>query len=69
MSSNVPMPPEILELDNVDSIPCDCGDTAFELSKTVPTLKIAMLVVGTRGDVQPFIAFAKKLKASIAITF
>ena len=28
-------------------------------------LQIAMLIVGTRGDVQPFVAIGKRLKASI----
>lgn len=30
--------------------------------KTIPPLKIVMLIVGTRGDVQPFIAIGKKLQ-------
>ncbi|XP_022133743.1 sterol 3-beta-glucosyltransferase UGT80B1 isoform X1 [Momordica charantia] len=30
--------------------------------KLIPRLKIAILVVGTRGDVQPFLAIAKKLQ-------
>lgn len=43
-----------------------CADgVAANPSKSVRRLKIAMLVVGTRGDVQPFIAVAKKLQASI----
>uniref|UniRef100_A0A803LHZ6 Uncharacterized protein n=1 Tax=Chenopodium quinoa TaxID=63459 RepID=A0A803LHZ6_CHEQI len=37
-----------------------------DLRKSVPRLKIAMLVVGTRGDVQPFVAVAKKLQAYMA---
>lgn len=28
----------------------------------IPPLKIVMLIVGTRGDVQPFIAIGKKLQ-------
>lgn len=54
--------PELLELDNGHSTPCSSGDTIFELNKTIPKLNIAMLIVGTRGDVQPFIAFAKRLQ-------
>lgn len=30
--------------------------------KPIPPLKIVMLIVGTRGDVQPFIAIGKKLQ-------
>lgn len=33
--------------------------------KLIPRLKIAILVVGTRGDVQPFLAIAKKLQACL----
>jgi len=32
--------------------------------KTIPPLKIVMLIVGTRGDVQPFIAIGKKLQVT-----
>ncbi|KAL7128260.1 hypothetical protein ABFS83_14G304300 [Erythranthe nasuta] len=31
-------------------------------NQSIPKLKIAMLVVGTRGDVQPFLAVAKRLQ-------
>jgi hypothetical protein len=31
----------------------------------VPLLRIVMLVCGTRGDVQPFIALALKLKVTV----
>lgn len=30
--------------------------------RTIPPLKIVMLIVGTRGDVQPFIAIGKRLQ-------
>ncbi|KAK1262873.1 Sterol 3-beta-glucosyltransferase UGT80B1 [Acorus gramineus] len=53
---------ELLELDAVDLTPVDIENTASELNKSIPRLKIAMLVVGTRGDVQPFLAFAKRLQ-------
>lgn len=32
----------------------------------IPKLKIAILVVGTRGDVQPFLAMSKKLQACLS---
>ncbi|RWW32144.1 hypothetical protein GW17_00003199, partial [Ensete ventricosum] len=62
VASTGPVASELLELDAIGSVPEDIKDTAFELSKSIPRLKIAILVVGTRGDVQPFIAFAKKLQ-------
>lgn len=37
------------------------GDDELE-QRTIPPLKIVMLIVGTRGDVQPFIAIGKKLQ-------
>lgn len=37
------------------------GDEELE-QRTIPPLKIVMLIVGTRGDVQPFIAIGKKLQ-------
>ncbi|ONK71017.1 uncharacterized protein A4U43_C04F3860 [Asparagus officinalis] len=59
---DAPAARDLSELDAVDAKPCDSGETIFEFSKTGPTLKIAILVVGTRGDVQPFIAVAKRLQ-------
>lgn len=54
-----------MELDAVDSVPGDAEDTTFKFIRPIPKLTIAMLVVGTREDVQPFIAFAKTLQASM----
>lgn len=34
-----------------------------ESKRSVPRLQIVILVVGTRGDVQPFLAIAKRLQA------
>ncbi|XP_074556023.1 sterol 3-beta-glucosyltransferase UGT80B1-like [Curcuma longa] len=53
---------ELLEFDGFDSAQGDAEEIASQISKSIPRLMIAMLVVGTRGDVQPFIAFAKKLQ-------
>lgn len=65
VTHNAPVASELLELDAFDYAADDIENCAFRLSKPIPRLKIAMLVVGTRGDVQPFIAFAQKLQASM----
>ncbi|CAM0883762.1 unnamed protein product [Alopecurus aequalis] len=52
---------ELSEIDAIGSVPRDVEEVTFGL-KSVPKLKIVMLVVGTRGDVQPFIALAKRLQ-------
>jgi sterol 3beta-glucosyltransferase len=33
-----------------------------DMERTIPPLQIAMLIVGTRGDVQPFVAIGKHLQ-------
>ncbi|XP_042395891.1 sterol 3-beta-glucosyltransferase UGT80B1-like [Zingiber officinale] len=57
-----PVASQLLELAAVGSTPVDINESSFDLGKSIPRLNIAILVVGTRGDVQPFIAFAKKLQ-------
>lgn len=44
-------------VDLVDEEPFDVADIQY-----VPPLQIVILIVGTRGDVQPFIAIGKKLQ-------
>ncbi|XP_010260972.1 PREDICTED: sterol 3-beta-glucosyltransferase UGT80B1 [Nelumbo nucifera] len=61
VAQSAPVASQLLELDTVDSIPIGVEDTA-KFNKSIPRLKIAMLVVGTRGDVQPFLAVAKRLQ-------
>ncbi|KAG6505477.1 hypothetical protein ZIOFF_037833 [Zingiber officinale] len=61
-----PVASQLLELAAVGSTPVDINESSFDLGKSIPRLNIAILVVGTRGDVQPFIAFAKKLQANMA---
>lgn len=58
---------ELLELDAVGSSSFSfiIKETASDCNKSVPRLNVAMLVVGTRGDVQPFIAFAKRLQVPL----
>lgn len=59
---NAPVASELLELDDVDPTACEIGEPVFEFTKSTPRLNIAILVVGTRGDVQPFLAIAKRLQ-------
>lgn len=53
---------ELSEIDAFGSVERDVEEVTSGMSKSVPKLKIVMLVVGTRGDVQPFIALAKRLQ-------
>ncbi|OVA01454.1 UDP-glucuronosyl/UDP-glucosyltransferase [Macleaya cordata] len=62
VSRSAPVASDLLELDAVHEIPIDTEETTKQFSKSVPRLKIAILVVGTRGDVQPFLAMAKRLQ-------
>ncbi|KAF8411620.1 hypothetical protein HHK36_004177 [Tetracentron sinense] len=64
IAQSEPVASELLELHAIDGTPTNVEDTCTELTKSVPRLKIAMLVVGTRGDVQPFLAIAKRLQYS-----
>ena len=41
----------------VDDDPLDATEQSY-----IPPLQIVMLIVGTRGDVQPFIAIGKRLQ-------
>lgn len=62
VTRNVPVASELLELDALDASSDHTEDAISEPWKPIPRLKIAMLVVGTRGDVQVFLAFAKRLQ-------
>ncbi|GAB2290010.1 hypothetical protein Dimus_024307 [Dionaea muscipula] len=53
---------ELFELQTVERAPIDFEDDVPKFNKSIPRLRIAMLVVGTRGDVQPFLAIAKRLQ-------
>lgn len=61
--SRAPVASELLELDDADASSLSIDNASFECNKSIPKLKVAMLVVGTRGDVQPFLAMAKRLQA------
>lgn len=56
------MASELLELQSVESTPFKVEDSIVDSNKPIPRLKIAMLIVGTRGDVQPFLAMARRLQ-------
>lgn len=52
----ISLPPEIVN-NEVDDDPLDSADL-----QDIPPLQIVILIVGTRGDVQPFIAIGKRLQ-------
>ncbi|GAV66125.1 UDPGT domain-containing protein/Glyco_transf_28 domain-containing protein [Cephalotus follicularis] len=63
LDKSSPAASELFELHSVEGEQFSVNDSFFsEATKSIPRLKIAMLVVGTRGDVQPFVAIAKRLQ-------
>nr|KYP50566.1 UDP-sugar-dependent glycosyltransferase 52 [Cajanus cajan] len=54
--------PELFELQSFAELTVS-ESLSSESKKCVPRLQIVILVVGTRGDVQPFLAIAKRLQA------
>ncbi|XP_059280013.1 sterol 3-beta-glucosyltransferase UGT80B1 [Lycium ferocissimum] len=63
LTKSTPVTSELLELRSVEGPITTVDRIITDFNKSVPKLKIAVLVVGTRGDVQPFLAMAKRLKA------
>lgn len=63
LTKSAPMASELLELHTLESQLPSADRIVTDCNKFVPKLKIAVLVVGTRGDVQPFLAMAKRLQA------
>lgn len=57
---------ELLELRSFEE-PTVSESRTSESKNSVPRLQIVILVVGTRGDVQPFLAIAKRLQACLNI--
>ncbi|KAL2324639.1 hypothetical protein Fmac_023697 [Flemingia macrophylla] len=53
--------PELFELQSFAELPVS-ESVSSESKKSVPRLQIVILVVGTRGDVQPFLAISKRLQ-------
>lgn len=46
-----------------------CKETLIQDIEPIPPRQIAMLIVGTRGDVQPFIAIGKRLQVLFVLGF
>ncbi|KAJ6306821.1 hypothetical protein OIU78_022018 [Salix suchowensis] len=62
IDENAPVASELLGLHSVEGASFYVKDSTSGSNKSIPRLKIAMLVVGTRGDVQPFLAIAERLQ-------
>lgn len=62
LTKNSPAASELLDYHSVEGLPADIDFISTDSNKLIPRLKVAMLVVGTRGDVQPFLAVAKRLQ-------
>ena len=59
---DIPIASELPGLDSINSSLADVAENPSKSIQSIPKLNIAMLVVGTRGDVQPFMAIARKLQ-------
>nr|XP_016475983.1 PREDICTED: sterol 3-beta-glucosyltransferase UGT80B1-like [Nicotiana tabacum]XP_016475984.1 PREDICTED: sterol 3-beta-glucosyltransferase UGT80B1-like [Nicotiana tabacum] len=62
LTKSTPVASELLELQSFEGTIPTVDRIITDFNKSVPKLKIAVLVVGTRGDVQPFLAMAKRLQ-------
>ncbi|XP_049391175.1 sterol 3-beta-glucosyltransferase UGT80B1 [Solanum stenotomum] len=63
LTTSTPETSELLELRSVEEPTLTVDRIITDFNKSVPKLKIVVLIVGTRGDVQPFLAMAKRLQA------
>ncbi|KAK4722226.1 hypothetical protein R3W88_012459 [Solanum pinnatisectum] len=63
LTKSTPETSELLELRSVEEPTLTVDRIITDFNKSVPKLKIVVLIVGTRGDVQPFLAMAKRLQA------
>ncbi|KAH0679981.1 hypothetical protein KY284_021066 [Solanum tuberosum] len=63
LTKSTPDTSELLELRSVEEPTLTVDRIITDFNKSVPKLKIVVLIVGTRGDVQPFLAMAKRLQA------
>ncbi|KAF5784700.1 putative sterol 3-beta-glucosyltransferase [Helianthus annuus] len=62
LSKSAPVASELFEYQKIEGFHPDMDYIVTDTNKTVPKLNIAVLVVGTRGDVQPFLAMSKRLQ-------
>ncbi|XP_076937498.1 sterol 3-beta-glucosyltransferase UGT80B1-like [Bidens hawaiensis] len=63
LSKSAPVASELFEYQKIEGFHPDMDDfIVTDSNKSVPKLNIAVLVVGTRGDVQPFLAMSKRLQ-------
>ena len=63
ITKSAPVASELLELHTAERTPINIDGITSESNKSIPKLNITLLVlVGTRGDVQPFLAIAKRLQ-------
>ncbi|KAL3339888.1 hypothetical protein AABB24_028480 [Solanum stoloniferum] len=62
LTKSTPETSELLELRSVEEPTLTVDRIITDFNKSVPKLKIVVLIVGTRGDVQPFLAMAKRLQ-------
>ena len=69
LTKTAPVASELLEIHSLEGLHQCMNYTTTEFNKSAPKLKIAVLVVGTRGDVQPFLVVAKKLQACLEYVY
>ncbi|KAB2635266.1 sterol 3-beta-glucosyltransferase UGT80B1 [Pyrus ussuriensis x Pyrus communis] len=62
LEKSAPVASEFLELHTVEDVSINLDDMPSNTIKSIPRLKICILVVGTRGDVQAFLAMAKRFQ-------
>lgn len=55
-------PSELFEYQSIEGFQPDMDYIVTDSNRAIPKLNIAVLVVGTRGDVQPFLAISKRLQ-------
>lgn len=66
LSKSAPVASELFEYQTIEGFHPDMEFIVTDSNKSIPKLNIAVLVVGTRGDVQPFLAMSKKLQACLS---
>ena len=68
-TGSAPVASKLLGLYVFDAIKYSLSDDEDEQSKAIPKLNIAMLIVGIRGDVQPFVSIEKCLQVCLFTGF